>query len=136
MAYKRKEIKGETPKLDMMPMIDVVFQLLIFFVVTLKYEDILSRLEANRPAPDAQANKESKPTTIDIVVDANGYFFNNKRVRLHELDYMIEKQSAFSKTATVLVKCYGDAPHGGLMQALDICHKHGMHNISMFSLAQ
>ena len=52
MAYKRKQNKGESPKLDMTPMIDVVFQLLIFFVVTLKQEDILSKLSAARPAPN------------------------------------------------------------------------------------
>ena len=38
MAYQRKQNKGESPKLDMTPMIDVVFQLLIFFVVTLKQD--------------------------------------------------------------------------------------------------
>ena len=39
-------------------MIDVVFQLLIFFVVTLKQEDILAKLMASRPAPDPNAKPE------------------------------------------------------------------------------
>ena len=41
----------ENPALDMTPMIDVVFELIIFFVVTIKQEDVFSKLNANRPAP-------------------------------------------------------------------------------------
>ena len=38
----------ENPQLDMTPMIDVVFELIIFFVVTIQQEDIFSKLNANR----------------------------------------------------------------------------------------
>ena len=38
----------EDPKLEMTPMIDVVFQLLIFFIVTLQQEDILAHLDVLR----------------------------------------------------------------------------------------
>ena len=41
----------ENPALDMTPMIDVVFELIIFFVVTIKQEDLYTRLNVNRPAP-------------------------------------------------------------------------------------
>jgi len=55
---KRERAKGEAVKLEMTPMIDVVFQLLIFFIVTLKQEDILSHLDVSRPAPDPNAKPE------------------------------------------------------------------------------
>jgi biopolymer transport protein ExbD len=57
MAYQRKRNKGETPKLDMTPMIDVVFQLLIFFVVTLKQEDIL---QADRRPSCARSQRQQR----------------------------------------------------------------------------
>ena len=41
----------DNPQLDMTPMIDVVFELIIFFVVTIKQEDMFSKLNCNRPAP-------------------------------------------------------------------------------------
>ncbi|MBQ2345755.1 MAG: biopolymer transporter ExbD, partial [Kiritimatiellae bacterium] len=34
----------ENPQLDMTPMIDVVFELIIFFVVTIKQEDLFTKL--------------------------------------------------------------------------------------------
>ena len=39
----------ENPQLDMTPMIDVVFELIIFFVVTIKQEDIFSKLNCHLP---------------------------------------------------------------------------------------
>ena len=38
----------DNPQLDMTPMIDVVFELIIFFVVTIKQEDLFAKLNANR----------------------------------------------------------------------------------------
>ena len=135
MAYKRKKNKGESPKLDMTPMIDVVFQLLIFFVVTLKQEDILSKLSAARPAanPDDKV-KEQQQDLINVIVAPQGFVFNGRPMRLPELDRSIERLSGYSKTAMVIIKCTADSTHAMLIQALDVCNKHGMTNLSIFSM--
>ena len=135
MAYKRKENKGESPKLDMTPMIDVVFQLLIFFVVTLKQEDIFSKLSAARPAPNPDDKvKEQQQDLINVIVAPQGFVFNGRPMRLPELDRSIERLSGYSKTAMVIIKCTSDSPHAFLIQVLDVCNKHGMTNLSIFSM--
>ncbi|MDX9868981.1 MAG: biopolymer transporter ExbD [Kiritimatiellia bacterium] len=135
MAYKRKENKGESPKLDMTPMIDVVFQLLIFFVVTLKQEDIFSKLSAARPAPNPDDKvKEQQQDLINVIVAPQGFVFNGRPMRLPELDRSIERLSGYSKTAMVIIKCTADSTHAMLVQALDVCNKHGMTNLSIFSM--
>jgi len=135
MAYKRHENKGENPKLDMTPMIDVVFQLLIFFVVTLKQEDILSRLDAARPAPNTDERvREQQQDLINVIVAPQGFVFNGRPMRLEELDKSIERLSGYSKTAMIIIKCTSDSPHAFLIQALDVCNKHGMTNLSIFSM--
>jgi len=134
MAYQRKQNKGENPKLDMTPMIDVVFQLLIFFVVTLKQEDILSKLSAARPAPDPTATKENQVEPITVIVAPQGFLFNGRPMRLGELDRQLERMAGFSKTAMVVIKCTSDSPHAFLVQTLDLCSKHGLVNLSIFSM--
>ena len=66
----------ENPALDMTPMIDVVFELIIFFVVTIKQEDVFSKLNANRPAPASGQSSNESDTTVTIEIgrgpDANG----------------------------------------------------------------
>ena len=134
MAHVKKGKGEEHPKLDMTPMIDVVFQLLIFFVVTLQQEDILSKLSAARPAADPSANPSKQPETINIVVAPQGFVFNGRPMRLPELDRSIERLSGYSKTAMVIIKCTADSTHAMLVQALDVCNKHGMTNLSIFSM--
>ena len=125
----------EDPKLDMTPMIDVVFELIIFFVVTIKQEDLFSKLNANRPAPNtSQSTKDENDTQIKIDIGPGGMVFNGRGVSIKELDRNIKQLSAVSKKSMVLVRCTLDSPHKFLVDALDTCYKHGMYNVSIFSM--
>ncbi len=130
----RKE--QDNPQLDMTPMIDVVFELIIFFVVTIKQEDIFSKLNANRPAPNAapSTTNEENDNQIKIDIGPGGFVFNGRGVSPKELDRNIKQLSATSKKSTVLVRCTLDSPHKFLVDALDVCNKYGMYNLSIFSM--
>ena len=130
MARKPQEI----PKAEMTPMIDVVFQLMIFFVVTIKQEDIYSKLNANRPAPNQASSSESNDTQIKIDIGYSGLIFNGRGVRMNELRSNLKQLSATSKNATVLIRCTMDSPHGRLVDVLDACNQYGMRNLSIFSM--
>ena len=125
---------NEEPKVEMTPMIDVVFQLLIFFVVTLKQEDILAKLMASRPAPDPNAKPDEQPELIDITVHKHGFIFKQRPVSLEGLDRQIERYSRLSKNATVIIRCTSDSKQRYLVQAMDICSKYKMKNLSIFSM--
>ena len=125
----------ENPKAEMTPMIDVVFQLMIFFVVTIKQEDIFSKLNANRPAPNqSSSSSESNDTQIKIDIGFSGLIFNGRGVRMSELKSNLKQLSGMSKNATVLIRCTMDSPHGRLVDVLDACNQYGMHNLSIFSM--
>ena len=125
---------NEEPKVEMTPMIDVVFQLLIFFVVTLKQEDILAKLMASRPAPDPNAEPDQQPDLIDITVHKHGFIFKQRAVSLEGLDRQIERYSRMSKNATVIIRCTSDSKQRYLVQAMDNCSKYKMKNLSIFSM--
>ena len=125
---------NEEPKVEMTPMIDVVFQLLIFFVVTLKQEDILAKLMASRPAPDPKALPDKQPDLIDITVHKHGFIFKGKPVSLEGLDRQIARYSRLSTTANVIIRCTSDSKQRYLVQAMDICSKYKMKNLSIFSM--
>ena len=129
----------DNPTLDMTPMIDVVFELIIFFVVTIKQEDIFSKLNANRPAPSTnQSNNESDATvTIEIGrgPDANGTLLYNRRiVRRAELDQHLREIARTSKKTPIIIKCTEDSPHKALVDALDICYRNQLFSVSIFTL--
>ena len=130
----------DNPQLDMTPMIDVVFELIIFFVVTIKQEDLFTRLNANRPAPASSSSSSSESdTTVTIEVgrgpDANGLLVYNKRpVRRSELDQNLREVARTSKKTPIIVKCSEDSPHKALVDVLDICYRNELFSVSIFTL--
>ena len=129
----------ENPALDMTPMIDVVFELIIFFVVTIKSEDLFSRLNANRPAPSSGSSSSESDTTVTIEVgrgrSADGVIVYNKReVKRTELDTNLREVARTSKKTPIIVKCAGDSPHKALVDVLDICYRNELFSVSIFTL--
>ena len=125
----------ENPQLDMTPMIDVVFELIIFFVVTIKQEDLFSKLNANRPMPDPnKTQQEVVDTTIKIQVGPGGLVYNGRGVSLKELKRNLKQAAAIDKKTTVLLQCTLNSPHKFLVDALDACAEQGMQNLSIFSM--
>ncbi len=125
----------DNPQLDMTPMIDVVFELIIFFVVTIKQEDLFSKLNANRPSPNPNRDEQDVvDETIKIQVGPGGLVYNGRGVSLKELDRNIKQAAAISKKTAVLLQCTLDSPHKFLVDALDTCTKYGLVNLSIFSM--
>ena len=125
----------DNPQLDMTPMIDVVFELIIFFVVTIKQEDLFSKLNANRPAPnDQQTQQDVVDTTIKIQIGPGGMVYNGRGATVKELGRNIKQAAAIDKKTTVLLQCTLNSPHKFLVDALDTCAKYGLKNLSIFSM--
>ena len=129
----------ENPQLDMTPMIDVVFELIIFFVVTIKQEDLFTRLNANRPAPASSSSSSESDTTVTIEIvrghDANGVIvYNRREIRRKELDQNLKEVSRTSKKTPIIIKCSEDSPHKALVDVLDICYRNQLHSVSIFTL--
>ena len=95
----------ENPQLDMTPMIDVVFELIIFFVVTIKQEDIFSKLNANRPAPASSSSSEENDTQVKIDIGSGGLVFNGRLMSPKQFDQSIREISKTSKSAMVTIRC-------------------------------
>ena len=131
----------ENPQLDMTPMIDVVFELIIFFVVTIKQEDLFTKLNCNRPAPSTGPSKDedSPNVTIEIGRRYDGspqgvILYNKREVKRTELDAALRDIARTSTKTPVIVKCTGDSPHKALVDVLDICYHNKLFSVSVFSL--
>jgi biopolymer transport protein ExbD len=129
----------ENPQLDMTPMIDVVFELIIFFVVTIKQEDLFSKLNVNRPAPASSKSEDSNDITVNIEIgrgrNVNGVILYNKtEVNRKALDKNLSEIASTSKKTPIIIKCAPDSPHKALVDVLDICYKHELYSVSVFTL--
>ncbi len=140
---KKGKNKGEEATLEMTPMIDVVFQLLIFFIVTLNQPDILSQFDALRPAAQESREVQDPPAAITIQgfpsrPGLGAYFFGNdqnrRTVTLDQLRGVASQMAKVNRNQNVVVNCTDTAPHGCLVRVLDLLADAGLHTVSVFSL--
>ena len=139
----------EDPKLDMTPMIDVVFELIIFFVVTIQQENLFTKLNVNRPAPaDSTSSTKDDDITVNIEIgrarsgNPNGVIIYNKKelgpssftAARKELDQNLRDIARTSKKTPIIVKCAENSPHKALVDVLDICYKNELFSVSVFTL--
>ena len=130
----------DNPQLDMTPMIDVVFELILFFVVTIKQEDVFSKLNVNRPQASGSATINDYITvTIEVGRrydnSPNGVIlYNSREVKRSELDTNLREIARTSKKTPIVIKCTEDSPHKALVDALDICYRNQLYSVSIFTM--
>lgn len=105
---------------DLTPMLDVVFILLIFFIVTADFTREQS-LKLEPPPPPAPANVEQPKTkTIRIVVDENNFIFvNNDLTELRGVESQIERLKAENPESAVIIQVHPRSKSGLLTQLRD-----------------
>jgi len=131
MTRERKKEGGGKVELNMTPMIDVVFLLLIFFVVALKQDDLLGRFDCARPR-GVESGPEIGALTVQVYAD--GYAVQGRRVALSELERCLARMGDLNCERQVLLKCMADSAHGNLMKALNACAKAELRNLNVFSM--
>lgn len=133
MKRERRVREAPPEELPMTPMIDVVFQLLIYFIVTIKPIDVFAHLDVSRPAPESRQQNVVLPNLIRIEIFPNGYRMNDTPVGETDLDALIGRLAALNPNQTVLIMCAALSPHERLIKVLDLCAKNKMTNLSVIS---
>ncbi|MFC1498159.1 biopolymer transporter ExbD [Verrucomicrobiota bacterium] len=118
-------------KLEMAAMIDVVFLLLIFFILALKPMDVLAHLDVSKGTPPPETIEDIPLLRIDVYPES--YVINGKQLTLQQMDKALTKLAGISKTQSIVVTCSSSSSHSGLVKVLNICAKVDMNNISLMS---
>jgi biopolymer transport protein ExbD len=133
--HKRKRVSQGGGDIEMTPMIDVVFQLLVYFIVTIKPVDVSAHLDVFRPAADSKPKEvTTPPKMIQIQIYQGALLMNGRSVDMDGLSRILEKLGAISTTQTVMIMCSRDSDHDSLVQVLDRCSKTGLTNLSVASM--
>jgi len=134
MKRKRRQREEAEMEVSMTPMIDVVFQLLIYFLVTFTTPDVLAHLHISRPAPDAsQTEQRTPPKMIRVNIYVDGFSLNGRAVSRRELTSILNRLASFSTSQTVLITCSGSSAHAKLVDVLDVCAGAGLNKLSVVS---
>jgi len=134
MARKRRKRKIEEASVPLSSMIDIVFLLLIYFIVTQKpiIEDTL--LGVNLPAPGS--SKSDKPVqlfTIDVMrvkgtEGDNVYYLNGRPWYFNDLKETLIETAKTDPDITVIINC-----DPKLIRLLDACNEAGLSKLNLLN---
>lgn len=126
---------GDTdePDINLTPLIDVVFLLLIFFMVSTTFEH-QSRIQIELPeaTTDATAQEDDR---LEIMVDEQGrYFIGDQQVinsELKTLKAAISKAVGDRGELPVTIRADANTPHQAVIRVLDATSQLGLTHISL-----
>lgn len=129
MRKRFKNYQEEEASIELMPLLDVVFILLIFFIVTTSFVKE-SGVEVSKPTAKTATKKLS--ATIFVAIKDNGEIWIQKRkVELGAVRANIEKLHAESPEGSVVIQADKRSKTGVLIQVMDQIRAANIENISV-----
>jgi len=126
MRFKRSKL--EEPGLGIAPLIDIVFLLLIFFMVTSHF-DVASgvRIDLPKVAVTTHDRNESKVT---IVIDKEGrVYFEGEPLDMKGLGERLRHLVQEKSEVQLVLQADKDSRHGVVVQAMDVAKSAGVRAI-------
>jgi len=125
----RKHAQVEDAEINITPMLDIVFIMLIFFIVTTSFT---KETGAVIRKPEAEQAADLRNGTILIGVKPNDDIWISKRqVELREVRQMVERARSENPEGSVVIVADRDARIGTLTQVMDQVRMAGVEGISI-----
>ncbi|MDC0207326.1 biopolymer transporter ExbD [Nitrospinae bacterium] len=128
MHFKREE---DNFAMEMTPLIDVVFLLIIFFMVSTVFVDFSRRMEINLPSSKSSIIDE-KPKTLEIEMSKDkNIFLAGKPITVLGLEQALRKLDVKGRKQTAIIKADKLLPYGEVIQVMGLLQKAGIPDISV-----
>ena len=121
------------PEINLTSLIDVVFLLLLFFMVSATFEKY-GRLQVELPQAEPNTEQEQQPDRITVTVDADGQLFVSDR-ELVNSDVETVKRALIGiagerRDVPVVISADGRAPHQSVVTVMDAASQGGLARVS------
>jgi biopolymer transport protein ExbD len=130
---KFRSRRRRAPELNLTSLIDVVFLLLLFFMVSATFEK-LGRLQVELPRAEPNAEQEQQPDRVTVKVDVDGQLFVNDQ-ELVNTDIETVKRALIGiagerRDLPVVIAADGRAPHQAVVTVMDAASQVGLARVS------
>lgn len=126
-----KTESAEEPSLNLTPMIDVVFLLIIFFMVGTQFAQQERQFDVQLPTVSDAPPLTGRPDPITINVPADGTIrVDDRTLTVPELAALLEKAKANYADQAVIVRGAGAVRYQHVAEVLAVCHQAGIRIVS------
>ena len=118
-------------------MIDVVFQLIIFFIVTMQAQKEENKDIILEPAPYGPELSEQDPRTMVIEIDRRGWIsMHGAQLRKKNLQNLLKARARRFGEFPILIRADGRARHKDIKGVMDICTASGIWRINFLAIKE
>lgn len=109
--------RGSGSILDVTPIVDVVFNLLIFFALSLNFAVTSGGINIKLPEASSAEPIRAEQLTINLTANGNLYL-NDKQIDLTRLSTKLKEN--LDKKSLVIIRADNSVPHGRVVKVMDI----------------
>ena len=125
---------AEDPEIDLTSLIDVVFLLLIFFMVSTTFER-QAALKIDLPEASAQAQANDDPRQVELAIDASGVMYLNDRQLVDSspatISAALEELAGDARDLPLVIRADAQTPHHYVVTAMDVVGSLGFTRLSI-----
>ncbi len=126
---RRRQKQNDDAGVDLTPMLDVVFIMLIFFIVTASFVKE-SGLDVNRPDA-ATAERKERGNILVAISDNDQIWIDRRQVDVRAVRAHIERMHAENPQGSVVIQADKNSKNGLLVQVMDAARLAGVANVSL-----
>ena len=120
---KNKRAAGD---INLTPMIDIIFNLLIFFLIVA----VISQKGLNIKLPRTTTAEKRPDKSLEILVNREGhYLFDGERVPEDEVESRLVRATGDGRDRVIVLKADEEAPFGRFVVVMDISRRLGLTNL-------
>ena len=126
---RRRTREADESEVNLTPMLDVVFIMLIFFIVTASFAKEAG-IDINRPNA-ATAEVKQKGNILIAISDTGQIWIDKRRVDVRAVRANIERLYAENPQGSVVIQADTDSKNGLLVEVMDAARQAGVLNVSI-----
>lgn len=126
---RRRTTEEDEAEINITPMLDVVFIMLIFFIVTASFVKE-SGIDVNRPDA-ATATVKERGNILVAITENNQIWIDRRQVDVRSVRANIERLHAENPQGAVVIQADENSKNGLLVQVMDAARQAGVFNVSI-----
>ena len=130
MRRRRAIIGEETEEIDLTPMLDVVFIMLIFFIVTATFVKEIG-IDVNSPDKNQNVKDADKQSIVVQITNRDRIRIRGRDIDFRAVRANIERLHAENPDAPVVVQPHPDSTTETMIQVMDSARQAGVYAVSI-----
>ena len=130
MKIKQNESTDTSGVINISSLLDIMFILIIFFLVTMSFKEEEHDIRINLPETDTTLSSAARAVIINVRKDGS-YYIGSRRITLDKLTSELSGLLKINPGQKVLIRGDRHALHGQVAAAIAVCKKSGIRDANI-----